>query len=566
MVSCYTLYMKLKNTLGITSYIWFGGGFNTYSHTQPEVKGVDLVLGDKRVSSIHATHMFKQHRFFVDNWQMVKPEKPLTLITEPNKQHFWVDSYLKLCKDNGVETIYATAGNFDWTVMPINPSTGKSYSQRKSMTYDPALDPTKPETWDEYAEYCRQIVEYYNGKGLLDYLELGNEWNFKWNVPHTVTEEEYAVCLKRVFDVVMPINSTVKIAMGGGISPSLSQFQRIITKLKTLYGEEGSEMPTNWYLNFHWYMRDTSQDQSGGTKGITPEEAKAYEFGKQLDALCEEHGLIGWMCTETGWATDTSKQSAPILEGYTQEQSQGILMTRLALLWGACKHCVGNTFWHCRDDYDAPPYAKGGVNYKDWTAKPSQGICEEFINKYGELEVIGFTQGEGVYQATLSNGKKLTWSDKVNKGNVTPMPQELDVVVDPEEPPVPPTPTTMKLFYSTKADKSDAQELTNNLPSVGAYYIEAKEITAPVVFTLSLGGAVVKTQTENGAPFDLAGGQPVSFIEGTYTLVVKEKTETKTYTIVVGNVTPPPEPEQEIVDITVTKSDNVVVKVNGAVI
>lgn len=390
--------MKLKDILGVTSYLWYGGG-----PTHGSIASVDK---------------FKFQRFFVDNFACTR--NTLELKTEPTWQNFKYDTYLQTLKTAGVTTVWATAGVFDWIPMPINPSTGKEYSRRKSMSYDPAKDPTQPETWDEYAELCRQIVTYYNGKGLLDYLEIGNEWDFKWNVPHVITPEEYAVCLKRVLDVCLPVNSTVKIAMGGGISPKVETFERVIAKLKELYQAEGKTMPKEWCLNYHWYMRNGSSDQGNGTSGITPEDANAYDFGLSLDAIVEREGLDGWMCTETGWATDNSKQHTP--DGMDRYDGQGWLMVRLSLIWGACKHCKGISFWHCRDLYDAEPYAYGGINNKNWTAKPARTICEDYLAKYGDKEIEGYKKVGDKHYAYLSGGTILGWENLTAPVEVTEVP------------------------------------------------------------------------------------------------------------------------------------------------
>src|SRR5690606_24210944 len=111
---------------------------------------------------------------------------------------------------------------------------------------------------------------------------------------------------KVCYDAIRSVSSTLPIIMGGGISPIMSTFERFLVQLDKLYTAEGKATPNDFYLCFHWYMRNGSSDQSGGTSVITPEDAKAYEFGKSLDALCEQRGLLGWYCTETGWATDSS--------------------------------------------------------------------------------------------------------------------------------------------------------------------------------------------------------------------------------------------------------------------
>ena len=423
--------MKIKDILGLTTYWVYGGGSGHYK--------------------TEATEKFKLHRAFVTN--DVVTQGNLDLRVEPTEQNFKYDTYLQQLKDLGIFRIWCTQGTFDF--FNQQGKTGKVMPIRDGAN---AMVETN---WYEAGELCRQVAIRYAadtaqhldkakvytglptyltnipkaGLDLLSAIEIQNEWDFKhgWSGgTRTITPEEYAVCFKVCYDAIRSVSQTIPIIMGGGISPIMSTFQRFLTQLDKLYQAEGKQTPNDFYLCFHWYMRNGSSDQGGGTAGITPEDAKAYEFGKSLDTLCEQRGLLGWYCTETGWATDTSKQSAPILQGYTREQSQGILMIRLALIWGACKYHKGISYWHCRDDYDLPPYAKGGINTKSWSAKPARTICEEFLSKYGEYEVKDFFKFEGRFIATMNNGGtpiSLGWSNLTNLSDLTPNPREINIVI-----------------------------------------------------------------------------------------------------------------------------------------
>lgn len=438
--------VKLKDIIGLCSYWVYGGGPGHYNTS--------------------ATENFKLHRAFVSNY--VVTQGNLDLRVEPTWQNFKYDTYLQQLKDKGIQRIWCTQGTFDWF--------NQQGKQGKVMPVRDGADAMDQANWYEAGELCRQVAiryakdtaqhldkaKVYNdpsnpthylnnvpkaGLDLISAIEIQNEWDFKnsWSQgTRTITPEEYAVCFKVCYDAIRSVSPTIPIIMGGGISPVMSTFERFLTQLDKLYQAEGKTTPNDFYLCFHWYMRNGSSDQGGGTAGITPEDAKAYEFGKSLDLLCEQRGLLGWYCTETGWATDTSKQSAPILQGFTREQSQGILMNRLTLIWGACKYHKGISFWHCRDDYDLPPYAKGGINTKSWTAKPARTICEEFISKYGEYEVDILVQHSGNYYVQISNvddTKILMWSNLTNSGLATPEPKEINII---------PEPTKMKLKVVNK--------------------------------------------------------------------------------------------------------------------
>lgn len=455
-----------KDSLGITSYLWYGGG-----STHGSIASVDK---------------FKLQRFFVDNFRVT--QNNLDFRTEPTWQNFKHDTYLQTLKDNGIKSIWCTQGTFDWY--------GTQGKPNKVPCLRPGDDPMDPASWADLGELCRQIAIRYAadtaqhigearvftgtptyltnipkaGLDLLEAIEIQNEWDFKhqWSgAEFTLTPEQYAVNFKVCYDAIRSV-SNIKIIMGGGISPFITTFQRFLTKLKQLYRDEGKDMPTDFYLCFHWYMRNGSADQGGGTSGITPEDANAYEFGLSMDELCREYGLPGWYCTETGWATDSSKQQAPALEGFTKEQAQGILMVRLALIWAACEFHKGISFWHCRDDYDLPPYAKGGINYKNWSAKPARTICEDYLGNYADHTVLSFGKiTDDTYFAVLKNGTEsvtLGWSNKVNSNGLSPKPNITNIVI-----PIPGCTDPNATNYNPDATVDDGTcKYPTSLPKVNA--------------------------------------------------------------------------------------------------
>lgn len=371
--------MKLKDIFGITTYWVYGGGKGHYT--------------------TEATEKFKLHRAFVGNYVVTKGN--LDLRVEPTWQNFKYDTYLKQLKDKGITTVWSTQGSFDWY--------GTQGKIGKVNPIKPGDDPLLQSSWADFQELVRQITIRYAddtahllseakvfqgepaylsntpkaGLGLVDYVTGTNEYTFLhgWSgAEYTLTPEMGAVQTKALIDGVRSVSKTMKIVCPSDHTPNIDNQRRLLKHLKSLYEAEGKPMPTDFYLDFHWYIRNGSTDQSGGTAGETAETAQAHLHAQAMDNLCDEYGLLGWLCTETGWSTDDSKQSAPILQGYDRLQSQGILMVRLALMWGASKHCKGISFWHCRDLYDLPPYAYGGINDKNWNAKPSRTICEEFLS------------------------------------------------------------------------------------------------------------------------------------------------------------------------------------------
>lgn len=259
------------------------------------------------------------------------------------------------------------------------------------------------------------------GLNMMEGIEFLNEWNFKpaWHKsPRQMNPDQYAVCFKEARDAVREVSSKVKIVTGGMIRPNLDQFSSsydfsarganyaMLDKLDELYGGRASN-PHDYYLAFHWYMRNGSMDQGGDdstNRGASPEEVGyypldteapvgngknwfAWDYAEGLNDICEDRNLPGWYCTETGWSTEGElqregwKQSAPSQSKtattfYTSEESQGLLFLRLTLIWGSFSKFQGVTFFDKRDNYDQASYLFTGVNY-DFLLPPEYG------NRYG---------------------------------------------------------------------------------------------------------------------------------------------------------------------------------------
>lgn len=116
-----------------------------------------------------------------------------------------------------------------------------------------------------------------------------------------------------------------------------------------------------------------------------------------------------------------------------------------------------------------------------------------------------------------------------------------------------PTPTNMIVGYSTQSNRSDFKSIPATL-STGTYYIEARQNSGGVTFTLTKDGVQVLSRTENGAPFDMNGGSTstatgYNFTAGNYTLTTRDSTGTITTNFTVGSV---PQPIYGCTDPTAT--------------
>jgi hypothetical protein len=422
----------INDIIGINTYWIYGGGPDEYN--------------------IDSLKNFKFQRAFCDNFRFDVMGK---LAVQRNNQSGdpqggfsskKTDDYLQLLDAEDVYTVWCTQGKFS-----DQDTIGKA---GKVMPINEGDDPLDINSWARVANHCKQIAlryawdtpnmshatEYWQpgdyrdnepitGLDLISAIEIQNEWNFKaaWSgATRTITPEEYAVCFKACYDAIRSV-SNIDIYMGGGIGASIDDIYRFLAKLDELYN---GEAPSDFYINFHWYMREGSTDQDGGFRGISPEKAGAYEFGLELDSICEERNLLGWLCTETGWSSDQSdeKQVVPQQDGYSLEASVGLLWIRLALIWGSCNYCRGIAFWHCRDEYDSHPYTYAGIHNSDWSDKLSKTIIEDFKSKYGHLNPVAYMTKDGKHYARCVDSEgtvtSFRWSDNSNLGNCTPLPTE----------------------------------------------------------------------------------------------------------------------------------------------
>lgn len=117
----------------------------------------------------------------------------------------------------------------------------------------------------------------------------------------------------------------------------------------------------------------------------------------------------------------------------------------------------------------------------------------------------------------------------------------------------PPQPSSMIIGYSTQSNRSDFKSIPLTLVP-GTYYIEARQNSGGVTFTLNKDGVQVLNRTENGAPFDMNGGSTstatgYNFTAGNYTLTTRDSTGTITTNFTIGSV---PQPIYGCTDPTAT--------------
>ena len=463
--------MNIKKLHGVTTYWSYGGGPDHLKPGEPFDDRIGPGFGLQRA-------FCDNFRFHYGSPDSSTPNGDGRLQVERTPQGFYTDSYLEYLKSQDIKTIWCTQGRMGW-----QNCLGR---KNKINPVDDSADRMNPQSWFDAGEFCRQIAIRYAddtadmlaeanvwsaekpennwwlsneakaGLGILDAIEIGNEWNFpaSWSeAKATLTPQEYAVMFMVCYDAIRSVSENIEIIMGGGLGGSVHVYEDLpifLETLERLYADRGRSMPIDFSLCFHWYMREDGGGQGGaGTRGESPEKVDAYKVGLELDRLCEEYGLEGWYNTETGWSADadgsldTSKNSAPVQEGLSQLESQAVLMQRLTLIWGATKYCKGITYWHCRDHYDSGAFLNGGVCAPDWSPKPALTWSEEFLDEWGDYNVITNSfvdRGDGTYEVVVSNVEstyKLGWSDEQVVGDYTPVPTIMDSVTPPEPEPEP---------------------------------------------------------------------------------------------------------------------------------
>lgn len=457
--------MTLRELLGITFYYWYGSGGHQSLGKQPlSVSGQDLINADgKWVSTIRATHNFKLHRAFVDSWTIV-PEttstnQSFTLKMNPTEQNFWLDEYFKLMKANGIKNICNPTGLFDWLKV-------EGFSQRKSACYDHSKDPNDPTAWADFAHLFRLLATYYKDKDFKpEYYQCGNEKDFRWNVQHILTPTEMAVCDWECIKAIYDVDPTQKIIVGCTLTPTIETFNEWWASLQQCAARDGRRIPVEVLVYmFNHYVRDQGGNQGGGLAD-TPESqlTQTYGFYSALNTACKSIGMK-WGAGEYGYSTSTStsfaalKQKAPALQGVSHEDAQGVLIFRTLLMFASFSECIGATFYHTKDGYEAEPFTYIGANYdkdfggkEDWSSKPGKIFLEQMLEKYGDYEVYGYYPNSKFFEVVITNGqedKLLIWSDKQNYFDVvsgltiTPVPTETTIE--------PPTDTNMELKVINK--------------------------------------------------------------------------------------------------------------------
>lgn len=441
---------QLKYQLGHTTFLNYGDGDGLYDPGKPD-------------QFTPATFDIIFKRNFQDNWQF---ESNWKLAVQRSVQGFHTDAYLQLLKENGVRTIWCTQGRFtgqfgtgsqrkegpfDYNDDPLDPASfarARHFHQQLAIRYsapDELLLPVRDleamaEVWtpgkeDKTKEYLNNEVKV--GMDLVWALQAQNEINFRWNVTYILSGRVAGTFFREVYDGVREVSS-IKLIAPAVLGADVEYIALMLQTMDSLYQSEGKQMPSDFSLSVHSYMRNGGATQGEGETGETPEIWGAADFAARMDSLCFAYDLDGWFMTETGWSAwsnpeDDSKNAAPALEGFTQLESQGILPIRQTLIFASSPYYEGSTYWHSRDYYDSGPFLHGGMFDRDWNVKPYYTIVVDFLDQFGDRSVVpgSYSESNGAYFVTLDDGSSLGWTDRMNAGTLTPMPS---LVISPDPP------------------------------------------------------------------------------------------------------------------------------------
>jgi hypothetical protein len=458
-------------------------------------------------------------RVYMDNFEFASPGSPVHF--NPNKKNRRIDEWLDEKHRKGIKVIWSANGKLDGQNVQGTPN--------KVMPIDDRLDAENPDNWSDYAELCRQIAIRYSSDATgeranvfkhpsnsffsspdlvaadtLYAIQLGNEVNFlkEWSkASRTITPEEAAACFYAGYFAIREESQTLKIIAGSILSTSVSWLTRFLDRFNNLcLMRRGESMPKDFYLSWHWYMREGNQTQSREDDiGASPEFVKCWELLRAIDDLCVSRGILGHYCTETGWADsdddNSIKQAAPLQEGYTLQESVALMHIRFNLIAGTMPLYQGTCIWAPADGYDGWPYWFCGLHYKrtdptknpwnnphpavgivdDWRPKPQKDMIVGFGQQYRGWDIVKnsfyFTENNEYYvEMDPGTGPvKLGWSDGTVSGLLDPMPSPVSVPKPTPDPtPTPdPAPGSDKLLV-TKIDNfiGDGVSVTFDPPMI----------------------------------------------------------------------------------------------------
>jgi len=406
--------LTIRNGLGVTGFF--------------PPSGFD-VANSAKVSGSTLFNTFKVLRFYTDLQSnggetyagVDRTKTPYTCtnpkFSPPGNASWRLDEFYQNLKSENIITIISPQGAFYNQNLRVNtslrkhpPIDGGDGGNYGSETYN-GDDPFDPDSYTAYADLMEQFaLRYgpvvskggrarvytdpgspfdssilYNGLNHVLYIQCGNEDNFPWHQGPVVmdwdgateTGNGPAMSAAKFYACYRAIRRScpyVRIITGSILSATFSWYTNFMTAFDGYWQQDnpGIPPPRDFYLSWHRYHRKGGQGQTqGADEGESPEIANNYALGKGFDDIVEQNGLLGHMCTETGWNdnpdysdTDARKQRAVSQHGFTLGESAALMVIRNHLIYASLPNYIMTANYSHKDNREGEPYTYMGFQYE----------------------------------------------------------------------------------------------------------------------------------------------------------------------------------------------------------
>ena len=445
--------LTIRNGLGVTGF--------------PPPSGFESDGSTFQVSGSTLFNTFKSIRFYLDLQasggevysQVDRTTTPYTCtnpkFSPPGNASWRLDEFYQNLKSENIITIISPQGAFSNQILrdgtsrrkhpPIDGGDGGNYG---TETYN-GDDPLDPDSYTAYADLMEQFAlrygpvvskggrarvytdpssafnssTLYNGLNHVLYFQCGNEDNFPWHGgPVVMTAQMSAAKFYACYRAIRRSCPYVRIITGSILSATFQWYEDFMIAFDGYWQQDnpGIPPPRDFYLSWHRYHRKGGQGQTqGDDEGESPEIANNYALGKGFDDIVEQNGLLGHMCTETGWNdnpdySDTSarKQRAVSQHGFTLGESAALMVIRNHLIYASLPNYIMTAYYSHKDHREGEPYTYMGFQYEksglkpiahpdgttnaeaDWQIgqltkpKPALIFIDGFFNEWGDWSVV----------------------------------------------------------------------------------------------------------------------------------------------------------------------------------
>lgn len=350
---------------------------------------------------------------------------------------------------------------------PLDPNSYTAYAdlmEQFALRYGPT--PSDPSRANVFTNPSNPFFSTTPGTGFdqVAYFQCGNEDNFPWHGgPVVMTAEMSAAKFYACYRAVRRSCPNAKLVTGSILKANFEWYEDFMVAFDAYWDADnpGVTPPRDFYISWHRYHREGGVGQTlGDDVGEAPEAVDSYTLGAGFDNLCDTEGLLGHMCTETGWndspLSNSIKQRAKPQEGYSLGESAGLLIIRNHLIYASLPYYVLTNNYSHKDNREPEPYTYIGLMYNGFhpdgnspgtwstgvppTPKPAMVLIDGFLQQWGDWSVVAGSYAvtaagaRNVYSVNVTKGgmtRTLKWTNELNvldtAGDfVTPYPQAFD--------------------------------------------------------------------------------------------------------------------------------------------